>query len=220
MIDEKEIRKAINVLKPNNQLFECRVIYNSRATYSGYFKGADELINGMNGIRDFADCNFYITLNELNCACYDRSQRGRFEKNSKATTSDNDVIGYQWLMVDLDPRRPTGTSSDDSQIEKAKTKGNKLYTFMKNLGFEEPVMGFSGNGVHLLYAVNLNNSEDNKMLLKNALATLNMLFADDEIDVDVKNFNPSRVCKLYGTTAQKGSNSTEQIGRASCRERG
>lgn len=215
MIDEKEIRKAINVLKPNNQLFECRVIYNSRATYSGYFKGADELINGMNGIRDFADCNFYITLNELNCACYDRSQRGRFEKNSKATTSDNDVIGYQWLMVDLDPRRPTGTSSDDIQIEKAKKKGNKLYTFMKNLGFEEPVMGFSGNGVHLLYAVNLNNSEDNKMLLKNALATLNMLFADDEIDVDMKNFNPSRVCKLYGTTAQKGSNSTERPHRMS-----
>lgn len=215
VIDEKEIRKAINVLKPNNQLFECRVIYNSRATYSGYFKGADELINGMSGIRDFADCNFYITLNELNCACYDRSQRGRFEKNSKATTSDNDVIGYQWLMVDLDPRRPTGTSSDDSQIEKAKKKGNKLYTFMKNLGFEEPVMGFSGNGVHLLYAVNLNNSEDNKMLLKNALATLNMLFADDEIDVDMKNFNPSRVCKLYGTTAQKGSNSTERPHRMS-----
>lgn len=215
MIDEKEIRKAINVLKPNNQLFECRVIYNSRATYSGYFKGADELINGMNGIRDFADCNFYITLNELNCACYDRSQRGRFEKNSKATTSDNDVIGYQWLMVDLDPRRPTGTSSDDIQIEKAKKKGNKLYTFMKNLGFEEPVMGFSGNGVHLLYAVNLNNSEDNKMLLKNTLATLNMLFADDEIDVDMKNFNPSRVCKLYGTTAQKGSNSTERPHRMS-----
>lgn len=215
VIDEKEIRKAINVLKPNNQLFECRVIYNNRATYSGYFKGADELINGMNGIRDFADCNFYVTLNELNSACYDRSQRGRFEKNSKATTSDNDVIGYQWVMVDLDPRRPTGTSSDDGQIEKAKAKGNKLYAFMKNLGFEEPVMGFSGNGVHLLYAVNLNNSEENKMLLKNALGTLNMLFADDEIDVDMKNFNPSRVCKLYGTTAQKGSNTPERPHRMS-----
>lgn len=215
MIDEREIRKTINVLKPNNQLFECRVIYNNRATYSGYFKGADELINSMNSIRDFADCNFYITLNELNCACYDRSQRGKFEKNSKATTSDNDVIGYQWIMVDLDPRRPTGTSSDDIQIEKAKTKGNKLYIFMKNLGFEEPVMGFSGNGVHLLYAVNLNNSEENRLLLKNALGTLNMLFADDEIDVDMKNFNPSRVCKLYGTTAQKGSNTSERPHRMS-----
>lgn len=215
MIDEKEIRKAISVLKPNNQLFECRVIYNNRATYSGYFKGADELLKGMEGIRDFADCNFYITLNELNSACYGRSQRGRFEKNAKATTSDNDVIGYQWLMVDLDPRRPTGTSSDEKQIEEAKAKGNKLYAFMKNLGFEEPVMGFSGNGAHLLYAVNLNNSEGNRMLLKKSLETLNMLFADDVIDVDMKNFNPSRVCKLYGTTAQKGSNIPERPHRMS-----
>lgn len=215
MIDEKEIRKAINVLKPNNQLFECRVIYNTGSMLSGYFKGADELIYGMNGIRDFSNCNFYITLNELNAACYDRSQRGCFVKNAKSTTSDNDVIGYQWLMVDLDPRRPTGTSSDEEQISKAKSKGNKLYTFMKNLGFEEPVMGFSGNGVHLLYAVNLNNSDGNKMLLKKSLETLNMLFADEDIDVDMKNFNPSRVCKLYGTTAQKGSNTPERPHRMS-----
>lgn len=215
MIDEKEMRKAINVLKPNNQLFECRVIYNTGSMLSGYFKGADELIYGMNGIRDFSNCNFYITLNELNTACYDRSQRGCFVKNAKATTSDNDVIGYQWLMVDLDPRRPTGTSSDEGQISKAKSKGNKLYTFMKNLGFEEPVMGFSGNGVHLLYAVNLNNSDGNKMLLKKSLETLNMLFADEDIDVDMKNFNPSRVCKLYGTTAQKGSNTPERPHRMS-----
>lgn len=215
MIDEKEIRKAINVLKPNNQLFECRVIYNTGSMLSGYFKGADELIYGMNGIRDFSNCNFYITLNELNAACYDRSQRGCFVKNAKATTSDNDVIGYQWLMVDLDPRRPTGTSSDEEQISKAKSKGNKLYTFMKNLGFEEPVMGFSGNGVHLLYAVNLNNSDGNKMLLKKSLETLNMLFADEDIDVDMKNFNPSRVCKLYGTSAQKGSNTPERPHRMS-----
>lgn len=215
MIDEKEIRKAISVLKPGNQLFECRIIYNNRATYSGYFRGADELLRGMEGIRDFADCNFYVTLNELNSACYDRSQRGRFEKNSKATTSDNDVIGYQWLMVDLDPRRPTGTSSDADQIEKAKSKGNKLYCYMKNLGFEEPVMGFSGNGVHLLYNLRLRNSDDNRQLLKKALETLNMLFADEDIDVDMKNFNPSRVCKLYGTTAQKGSNTEERPHRMS-----
>lgn len=215
MIDEKEIRKAISVLKPGNQLFECRIIYNNRATYSGYFRGADELLRGMEGIRDFADCNFYVTLNELNSACYDRSQRGRFEKNSKATTSDNDVIGYQWLMVDLDPRRPTGTSSDADQIEKAKSKGNKLYCYMKNLGFEEPVMGFSGNGVHLLYNLRLRNSDDNRQLLKKALETLNMLFADEDIDVDTKNFNPSRVCKLYGTTAQKGSNTEERPHRMS-----
>ncbi len=215
MIDEKEIRKAISILKPNNQLFEVRIIYGSKAMYSGYFRNADELLAAMDNIRDFADCNFYITLNTLHSACYDRSQKNRFERNSKATTSDNDVIGYDWLMVDLDPRRPTATSSSNEQVEKAKAKGNEVYNFMKNLGFEKPVMGFSGNGVHLLYKLRLKNSEENKQLLKKSLETLNMLFSDDEIDVDMKNFNPSRVCKLYGTTAQKGSNSVERPHRMS-----
>lgn len=215
MIDEKEIRKAISVMKPEGQLFEVRVIYGSKTMYSGYFRDADSLISAMDGIREFADCNFYITLNSLNDACYDRTQKNRFERNPKATTSDNDVVGYNWLMVDLDPIRPTGTSSTDDQVQKAKAKGNQLYKFMKNIGFEEPVLGFSGNGVHLLYSVRLLNSADNKTLLNNALKTLNMLFSDDEIDVDMKNFNPSRVCKLYGTTAQKGTDSSERPHRMS-----
>ena len=33
-----------------------------------------------------------------------------------------------------------------------------------------------------------------------------MLFSDDVISVDLANFNPSRITKLYGTIAQKGSN--------------
>lgn len=215
MISQDEVRKAISILKPDNQLFECRLIYNNGQIYSGYFKGADELISGMKDVRDFADCNFYITLNSLNPACYDRLQKGHFERNVKASTSDNDVIGYQWLMIDLDPKRPTGTSSDDEQIVKAKEKGNNIYRFMKNMGFEEPVVGFSGNGVHLLYSVKLKNTDENKELLKKSLETLNMLFSDEDVDVDMKNFNPARVCKLYGTSAQKGSNSEERPHRMS-----
>ena len=42
-----------------------------------------------------------------------------------------------------------------------------------------------------------------------------MLFASPEIDVDMKNFNQSRVCKLYGTTAQKGANSDTRPHRMS-----
>ncbi|MGL6199886.1 MAG: AAA family ATPase [Lachnospiraceae bacterium] len=56
---------------------------------------------------------------------------------------------------------------------------------------------------------------ENKHLVEKSLKTLNMLFGTDEIDVDMKNFNPSRVCKLYGTQAQKGANSEERPHRMS-----
>ena len=111
MINESEIRKAISILKPDDQLFEVRVIYNNKQMYSGYFKSADDLIKALDrDIREYANCNMYVTLNKLNDACYDREQRNRFVKNAKATTSDNDIVGYEFLFIDVDPHRPTGTS--------------------------------------------------------------------------------------------------------------
>lgn len=215
MLDESEVRKTITVLKPNNQLFEIRIICGSRMTFSGYFTDADTLIRELKKYSNLSDCNVYITLNPLNPACYDRTQKDRFIKNPKATTSDNDVLGFQWLMIDLDPKRPAGTSSTNEQIEAAKKIGNDIYAFMLNIGFNDPVSGFSGNGVHLLYRVQLKNNDENKKLLEKSLKTLNMLFSTDEVDVDMKTFNPSRVCKLYGTLAQKGSNSAERPHRMS-----
>ena len=207
MLNEKEIRKTITLMKPEGQLFEVRVIYGNKSMYSGYFTNADDLMRAFDELRNFADCNIYMTLNSINAACYDRIQKNRFEKNAKATTSDHDVVGYDWLMIDLDPKRPSGTSSTDEQIEKAKEQGNKIYQFMRNLGFSKPLFANSGNGVHLLYRIRLKNSDENRKLIEMSLKTLNMLFASPEIDVDMKNFNQSRVCKLYGTTAQKGANS-------------
>lgn len=215
MLNETEIRKTIALMKPDSQLFEIRLIYGNKSMYSGYFKNADTLMSALNRMHDLKDCNVYITLNVLNEACYDRIQKDKFEKNSKATTSDNDILGYDWLMIDLDPKRPAGTSSTDEQIEKAKKKGNEIFGFIKRLGFENPLLGFSGNGVHLLYAVNLENRPSNRTLIKDSLRILDMLFTDEEIGVDTTNFNPARVCKLYGTLAQKGSNALERPHRMS-----
>lgn len=205
IINKTELFKAIRILKPDNQLFECRIIFNNKQTYSGYFRSAETLWSAFDDIQDFANCNVYITLNTLNNQCYNRSQHDRFKKNADATTSDNDVDGYDWMLIDLDPKRPTKTSSSDEQLRKAQVKCKQIGKFLQNVGFEKPVIGFSGNGYHLLYKINMQVTTDNKKLLEMCLKTLSMLFSDEDIDVDMKNFNPSRVCKLYGTRAQKGT---------------
>ena len=215
MLNEKEIRKTIQLMKPNSQLFEVRVIFNNKAMYSGYFNDADSLMAAFRELNVQGECNVYITLNSINPACYDRQQKNTFCKNAKITTSDNDIIGYDWIMIDLDPKRPSGTSSTNEQIEKAKEYGNKIYQFMRNLGFSKPLFANSGNGVHLLYRIRLKNSDENRKLIELSLKTLNMLFTSSEIDVDMKNFNQSRVCKLYGTKAQKGANSSDRPHRMS-----
>ena len=37
------------------------------------------------------------------------------------TTSDNDVDGYKWLFIDLDPKRVSGISSNDAELQRLMT---------------------------------------------------------------------------------------------------
>ena len=212
LFNPDEIRKTIHALKPSGELFEVRCLESSgNRIYSGYFHDTDTLIDALCRLNS-GESNIYITLNEVKEECYSREQRDKFiQSNSskKPTTSDIDIIGYDWLFIDADPVRPSGTSSSDEQLQKAKAIGNKVYIFMKNLGFNEPVTAMSGNGIHLLYRIQLLNNDGNKALIKKCLEALDMYFSSDEVKIDTANINPARICKLYGTMARKGSN-TEQ----------
>lgn len=215
LFEPDEIRKTIHALKNDGELFEVRCLEaNGKRVSSGYFRDIENMIEQLCRLNS-SDSNIYITLNDIKQECYSREQRDRFITNTKVQTSDNDICGYEWLFIDVDPKRPAGVSSTDEQLNQAKTTGNKVYVFMKTLGFNEPVTAMSGNGIHLLYRIGLWNSEENKTLIKNCLLVLDMLFSNDYVDIDKTNFNPSRICKLYGTMARKGSNTPENPHRMS-----
>lgn len=214
-IDEAEIRRTISVMKPDGELFEIRIIpANKKQKPSvGYFKSVDVLLRELKK-QQLKGTNVYITLQKIKDACYSREQRDCFVMGA-STTSDNDVEGYNWLMIDLDPERPSGVSSSEEELKEAKNSGNRIYKYLKELGFEKPLLGFSGNGVHLLYKVRIANTKDRENLIKNSLKALNLLFGTEKVKVDCANFNPSRICKLYGTVAQKGTNTEERPHRMS-----
>ena len=80
-IDETEIRKAISILKPDGKLFEIRYISTSgKLNFSGYFKSAETLIDSLKRLSPTEEGNIYITLNEINEACYSRQQQDCFIK--------------------------------------------------------------------------------------------------------------------------------------------
>lgn len=217
VINETEVRKAIAVLHPDGELFEVRCIHGNWNA-SGYFTSADKLIEQLRYGKVKDDANIYITLNAIKPECYAREQHDKFieAKGRKlSTTSDNDIAGYKWMMIDLDPKRASGVSSSDAELEAAKQKANQIYEAMYMWGWYDPVIAVSGNGVHLLYKVNLKNNDERREMMKKALNILNAMFSDNVIDVDVKTFNPARICKLYGTMAQKGANTTERPHRMS-----
>ena len=215
-IDYNETRRAIELLQAPGEVFEVRVIGTAsrKDIISGYFQDVDTLFQKFDTI-DLRKRNVYITLGEVREECFSRSQCERFEKNPAVTTNDNDIIAYRWLFVDLDPVRPTGISSSDEQLERAEELRNVVYEYLANLGFPEPVKAMSGNGYHLLYRVGIQNDEKGRALIEKCLKNLASLFDNDDVKIDTTNSNPSRICKLHGTLAQKGTSTKKRPHRMS-----
>lgn len=215
-IDYNETRRAIELLQAPGEVFEVRVIGTAsrKDIISGYFQDVDTLFQKFDTI-DLRKRNVYITLGEVREECFSRSQCERFEKNPAVTTNDNDIIAYRWLFVDLDPVRPTGISSSDEQLERAEELRNVVYEYLANLGFPEPVKAMSGNGYHLLYRVDIQNDEKGRALIEKCLKNLASLFDNDDVKIDTTNSNPSRICKLHGTLAQKGTSTKKRPHRMS-----
>ena len=213
-INSEEIRKTISVFHPDGKPFEVRLI-DGKWNMAGVFADAETLISALQTARIRPGANAYMTLNTLNEACYARKHRDQFIEYQSPTVGDNDVDGYDWILIDVDPRRPAGTSSTKEQLQGSRETAKKILEYLKNRGWNDPIVGHSGNGTHLFYAVNLLNSDENKTLMQNVLKTLNMLFADRQMDIDLTTFNPSRICKLYGTVARKGASTEERPHRMS-----
>lgn len=208
------IKYTLNLLKPNNQLYEIRILRDN-VIISGYFRGTDHLEEAFKTIN-LNGANVFYTLQAIEEGCYSRKQHECFRQvKSGETTSDNDIIGYNWLLIDLDPCRRTGISSTDEELGKAKAIAPKIIKYMDETGFERPVVAMSGNGVHLLYAIELANNNDNKKLIEKCLKALALMFSDNEVDIDQKVFNPARISKLYGTMAQKGADTEDRPHRMS-----
>lgn len=210
VFDEDEIRKAISVFHPDGSIFEIRLI-DGKWNMAGIFRDAETLIDALKNARPHWNANVYMTLNALEDACYDRAHKNCLMERASPTISDNDVMAYEWLLVDVDPVRPAGTSSTNEQVKESRLLARKIYDFLRDRGWCEPVIAHSGNGTHLLYKVGIRITDGKqKTLMQDALKTLDMLFSTSAMKVDTTTFNPSRVCKLYGTVARKGAADSQE----------
>lgn len=213
-INPAEVRKAIKTLQDPGDVFEVRAIGTAKKDIlSGYFRDAETLLKAFDTI-DLRQRNIYITLGKVKDECFARSQSERFLK-SPQTSSDTEIVSYRWLFVDLDPVRTAGISSSNAELKDAEELSHTVLQYMQNLGFESPVIAASGNGYHLLYRIDILNDEAGRALIAKCLKVLSMLFDSSKVKIDTTNSNPSRICKLHGTLAQKGTSTIERPHRMS-----
>lgn len=210
-MNEQAIRQWYGLMKRPNQLVEIRIL-DGKKTYSGYFTDIDTIISS---IRPYERCGIYATLNSIDEACYSRAQKDKLIMNPKSTTNDANIVGRDIIMIDFDPKRVSDTNSSNEEKEYTKLIVNRVYKFLRDMGFNSPIVADSSNGYHCYYKIAMKNSQDNTDLIKDFLNALNLMFGDDKVDIDCSTFNASRIAKLIGTSSAKGSDTTVRPRRES-----
>lgn len=213
MINENTLRKWWNVFKNGSELVEIRIL--GKFAYSGYYKNIDKLIEDIKPYEDLPDEQIYFTLNDIDDGCYGRAQCEKIVKSPKNTTNDNNITHRSWVLIDYDPVRVAGTNATDEEFELAHVKAQQVFSYLRSVGFNDPVICKSGNGWHTLYKCDLPNTEEVRDILSRFLQSVAFMFNDSKVDIDEAVFNAARICKLYGTTAKKGANLPERPWRMS-----
>ncbi|QYZ80127.1 hypothetical protein E2N92_12165 [Methanofollis formosanus] len=206
------IKAALAALFPAGGVVEVRALAD-RFTHSGYFDDFAKLASAAEALdADPEVKGTYVTLNVVDPALLARrANRVKMRlTRSDPTTADADILRRRWLPIDLDPVRPSGVSATDAEHEAAIERAETIARWLAEQGFPDPIKADSGNGAHLLYAIDLANDEAAAALVKGVLATLDALFSDEVVTVDTANFNAARIWKLYGTTSRKGDHTVER----------
>ncbi len=200
-VDAAEVYRALSVLADPDHGVELRGLPSGRHRIlpgddlDGLAAAADSLGDG---------AGVYYCLNPIP-ADLDHSARV------------GDVIRRRWLLVDADPvKAEKDASATDQEKQAAFDLGETVYQHLRSLGWPDPVKVDSGNGLHLLYRIDLPNTADARLLLRGVLYALAGQFDGDGAKIDRAVHNASRIAKLPGTWARKGT-STDDRPHRMCR---
>lgn len=215
--DIEAIRQTLRHFVSPGQLGEVRIIRSIGST-SGFFFWHDEIDEAaqLAAELDPQAKGVYVVINEIDPAILDG--RDTLTVLFGGLTKDENIARRRQLLIDCDPKSAE-RGADDSATDDEKTPSGivreAIYEFLAELGFPEPAFCDSGNGVHMLFAVDLPNDEESKQLVKAFLESLAKRFSTDQVGVDISVSNAARITKLYGTVARKGEDRPDRPHRLS-----
>lgn len=199
---QTEIEKSLNYIVGKRPI-EVRILgVEYKGTMGGYYDDFRKLSSDL--APYIGKYNIYFTMNQINEDLIARAYNNLVR--AKNTTSDKDITRIKYILIDLDPNRVAGISSTDEEKEHAKKLADKIVCYLENEGIQKTIIASSGNGYHILINVDIENTKENVDTIKSFLNELSIEFSDDKVEVDKTTYNPSRICRLYGTIACKGDN--------------
>ena len=128
-----------------------------------------------------------------------------------AAAKDADILHRRLLLIDIDRMGNTKQPAIDDEVSRALILAEAISVFLGENGWPSPKRLMSGNGFHLYYRLHdLPNTDAVTALIKGVLNQLGERFDNDEFAIDKSVFNASRITKLPGTVARKGTATEER----------
>jgi hypothetical protein len=209
------VPEVFNIFCRPNEVIEVRILKvfgkssawgsdYAKGIVSGYFDDHKSFCEAVGAADKDRHGGIYFTLQVIDPRLIGRAFNRL--KAAKTTTSDQNVIAYRWLPIDIDPVRPSGIPSSDKELMAAIELRDKIAAFaVSELKFAKPIKAISGNGGHLLFRLpDLPVPDESKLFVCNTLTGLADQFSTENVHIDTSVHNPARIWKLYGTIARKG----------------
>lgn len=178
--------------------------------YIGYFDDLQKVLALVSGNTTYLA--LWYSLNPLRELPEGATLNGALTRSNR---SKKDWISRrERLLIDFDPLRTYGNASDAEKAA-AHKQAIAVRDHLSSLGWPAPMLCDSGNGVHLLFALELPNDQESEDLVRGVLSALAVQFDTPETHIDAGNYESNRLCKLPGTWARKAPATPERPHRQS-----
>lgn len=151
---------------------------------------------------------YFVSLNEV-----------RHDPNALRDAWSNAVTPpverRRWLLFDLDPVRESGQNSAANELEAAAASATSVIEEQRRLGWPLPAVALSGNGIHLLYSVDLPATAEINSVVNQTLVQAANRYDTERVRVDRVVWDARRLVRLYGTANRKGPNTRDRPQRQS-----
>ena len=207
------IRRSFALLHEPGDVFEIRALdvpmgRNYRGTVSGYYDDPNRAAQDVLALDKRGAAGVYHTMNPCLPALLARSVN-RLTERPKHATTDADILRRRWLLLDIDPDRPSGVAATEAEKRSAQELAADVEDWLRAQGWDYPLIADSGNGVYLFFAVDWANDSETADVLKRFYANLNGFLPPDDAGkpsahIDVSVYNAARIVRVGGTTNRKG----------------
>ena len=221
--DKSLIAEGLRLFLDPDDVCEIRVLGASRkleCTVAGYLH-ASKIDQYAGAIARIADAvadgggGAYFTPQKLKPDVLARSPHffpevtRRDGKVTPKLTCDDDVLSRRYLLIDIDPVREVGfekhSATDEEKLE-AELVGDSVTTHFASWGWRPPIEIDSGNGFHLYYRIpHTNQTEASTASFQVILRLMANCLDTPGAKIDTAVYNPSRIMKIPGTIARKGT---------------